>query len=51
MLGDGTVRGATLETCLAKVLHCSRELVYQVYDIFKLLSDKIKPSTGVNVGN
>lgn len=25
MLGDGTVRGATLETCLAKVLHCSGE--------------------------
>ena len=26
MLGDGTVRGATLETCLAKVLYCSSEL-------------------------
>ena len=25
MLGNGTVRGATLESCLAKVLHCSSE--------------------------
>ena len=30
MLGDGTIRGATLETCLAKVLYCSSELVERV---------------------
>ena len=27
MIGDGGVRGATLETCLAKMLYCSGRIV------------------------
>jgi hypothetical protein len=32
MLGDGSVRGATLESCLAKLLYCSSE--YSEKDIY-----------------
>ena len=39
MLGDGTVRGATLESCLAKVLYCSSEYADKdIHSMFLLIS-------------